>query len=275
MAKETTLNPVTGEIALPDTLEQAEAPSKWYEIFGVLLGVGALFLLLSLVSYGGMGQNINYQTTENIVGVAGEWVAHVLLTLFGVSAYLMDALLWIGAVSVFRSRIGRMRAQGILGMIVIVLFSSAIVHTALKGKLILGGHAPGGFFGSLIGEMLNSLVSTAGTYIFCIGVIVLVVLLVTDISLNLAFQSIGGAVTTGGKAAGHFGAQVIRAWRKADPAGPDGTPEPTPEDPKKDKTSSKKKRDTQTKTDEKAETDTAQEIKIVKKKTDIKSKAQK
>ena len=45
--------PVTGEIELPDSLDLDQAPSKWCEIIGVLLGVGALFLLLSPVFWMG------------------------------------------------------------------------------------------------------------------------------------------------------------------------------------------------------------------------------
>ena len=124
MAKDTTANPVTGEIELPRKHAIPDVSAKYYEVAGFVCLLVALFLLLSLVSYDGLAKDGSTIPGGNLLGVAGEWTAYIALALFGFTAYLLNLFLWIAAASLFFSRIAaRMRPKTVLGMIFIGLLS--------------------------------------------------------------------------------------------------------------------------------------------------------
>ncbi len=262
MAKDTTLNPVTGEIEIPNDFEEFEVPARRHEVLGVITSLVALFLFLSLVSYTGTEKYGSSISSSNLVGLAGEWTAYVTFTLFGIAAYLFDGFIWLFSLSLFVSRAGNVRAKTVLGMLLAGVFSAVILHTALRGEDILGGHAPGGFLGELLGEILISLVSTVGTYLVSLGSILLIILLVTDLSLTLAARSIALAVAAGGQAVGSFGLRVVRAWRS--PKKPEMLEPPVEPEKNKNKKEKKTKSKKKAKPQAKEEVDD-QGIKIVKK----------
>jgi S-DNA-T family DNA segregation ATPase FtsK/SpoIIIE len=216
MAKDTTAHPVTGEIELPKNQSTFETPAKWHEVVGFITLLVALFLLLSLISYDGLTKSGSPIPGENLLGVAGEWSAYIALTMFGFTAYLLDLFMWIGAASLFLSRIARVRPKMILGMFFIGLFSSIILHTIFKGDMILGGHSPGGFLGALLGEFLISLVSTVGTYLISVGGIILITIIITDISISSLVRYGVGMMGVGTQELGAFGLRVIRTWRSGE-----------------------------------------------------------
>ena len=118
------------------------------------------------------------------------------------------------AALLFLGRAGRIRLKGIIGTAVIGLLASITLHTLMHGDTIMGGHAPGGFAGTVLGEVSLSLLSTAGTYIVSIGGMVLVLLVVTDISLFLAARALGLGLMFVGKAAFSLAMRIIKAWRE-------------------------------------------------------------
>ncbi|MCP4605735.1 MAG: DNA translocase FtsK [Proteobacteria bacterium] len=214
MAKETAIDPVTGEIEIPDSGLDFEAPARRHEVLGVITALGALFLLLSLASYNGFAEDNATQTgVGNIMGIAGEWTAYFMLTMIGLTAYLLDGFLWLSAISLFRSRVGRIRAQDVLGIMLVVIFSAIALHTALREEVFGGGHPSGGFLGELLGEISISLVSTAGTYLVTLGGILVVMLMVTDISLTLVARSTAKAFVEIGRASGSVCVRALRAWK--------------------------------------------------------------
>ncbi|MDJ0762121.1 MAG: DNA translocase FtsK 4TM domain-containing protein, partial [Myxococcota bacterium] len=224
-AKETAIPSTADNIEMPkgvvDGVDEAEAPARRFEVMGVVLFLVAVFLLLSLASYSGMAQESQSNAAQNnLMGIAGEWTAYVAFTMIGLTAYLLDAMLWISAVCLFRSRVEGIRPRNILGIFFIVVFTCVALHTALQGDAVLGGHAPGGFLGALFGEFLLSIVSVAGTYLIAFGGIVIVLLLITDISLALLFRWIALATVAAGRGMAGIGVRFFRAWqqREDDPS---------------------------------------------------------
>ena len=105
MAKETTVESAAGEMARPrKSTDEFEAPSKRHEMFGVCTALMALFLLLGLVSYEGTAAEGAAFGESNWMGMAGQWTSYFLFTLLGVTAYLLDAFLWVFSVSLFIPR---------------------------------------------------------------------------------------------------------------------------------------------------------------------------
>ncbi len=213
MSRESSAKSVTDEVEMPCELRDDEHPSKRHEVLGVLLGLIALFWLLSLISYDGLGQDDLPVDGENLVGVAGTWIAFFSIRLLGMSVYLIDVFLWMFAFDLFLGRQKSGRAQGVLGILVAGVLCAILLHTLFLNREILGGHLFGGFLGQLLGEILISLISTTGTYLVAIGGLVIVVLLVTDISLaTLTTTSARFIVKMLGNS-WHFLVRVVRAWR--------------------------------------------------------------
>jgi S-DNA-T family DNA segregation ATPase FtsK/SpoIIIE len=217
MEKGTTVNPLTGDMEIPEDLRGVEAPTRRHEALAVVISLVALFLVLSLVSYSGSIESLKNGESGNIMGTAGEWTAHFVFALLGLTAYLLDGFLWVSAICLFSSRVGRIKAQAVLGILFVVIFSSIALHTALCNEQVLGHYAAGGFLGEILGEILISIVSTAGTYLISLGGIIVVMLLVTDISLVVIFRSICAVVASGGRAFAIIAVRVLNAWKMENP----------------------------------------------------------
>ncbi len=265
MAKDTTVNPLTGEIEIPGSIADFEVPARRHEVLGVVSAIGALFLLLSLVSYENP-LNGNTMGTGNLVGIAGEWTAHFAFTLIGFTAYLLDGFLWMGAFCLFRARIGRVHAKGVLGILFVVVLSAIALNTTLRGETVLGGIPAGGFLGQVLGEILISLVSIIGAYLVSLGGIVVIMLLVTDISLTLVARSVALGAVSGGRSIGNMGVRVLRAW-KTEKNSPDNKQGPEKEKKKNKETKSKGKEKTSANEKGNKEEAAASEPKIIKKRS--------
>ena len=71
MSKESTVNPVTGEIELPDGYEEMEIPSRRHEVLGVIAVLVALAALLAFVSYDGLDPEGAPIPDGNLIGRRG------------------------------------------------------------------------------------------------------------------------------------------------------------------------------------------------------------
>ena len=80
------------------------APIKEVTLIG--LAAVALFLLLAIFSYSPNDSAWSYRGNDaeihNIVGAVGAWLADIMLSLFGLCAYLIPLSLVIAGVHVFR-----------------------------------------------------------------------------------------------------------------------------------------------------------------------------
>lgn len=216
MAKESDIQTVAQEKERRNNQSSPfEAPSKKHEVFGVCIALWALFLLLGLISYDGVSAENGEFGATNWMGMAGQWTSYFLFTLVGVTAYLLDAFLWVFAFSLFIPKPKNIRAMNMLGMLIIGIFSAILIHTALENAP-LNGHPPGGYIGELLGEILASIVSTGGTYLVAIGGIVLTLMLVTDISVVKTGRAIYVFSVAAGKVVGDYGKRIVTAWINAD-----------------------------------------------------------
>jgi S-DNA-T family DNA segregation ATPase FtsK/SpoIIIE len=216
MPKQVITQTSPGEIRLPDEIgEDERSQVKRHEIFGVLSGIAALFFTLSLISYDGRTAEEVFTGAGNYMGAAGQWTAYFLFSLLGVTSYLLMAFVWVTAGSLFVPKAETGRAKSALGMLLISAFASVLLHTVLKGTLILS-HPSGGYIGELLGELSLSVFATGGTYLVSIGAILVTLLVITDISIVKAAQT--GVFASGSMllAAARFARRVVEAW-KIDP----------------------------------------------------------
>lgn len=240
-----TANTVSEEFELPEELE-IEVPSRHHEVLGVIVTALALIMALALFSYDGIAEDGSPVSGGNIVGPAGTWLAFIVFSGFGAAAYMVNLCLWTYAGCLFTGHAHRVTIKGIVGSLIIVVFSSIALHTILTDP-VAGGHNGGGMIGSVLGELSTSLLSTVGTYILTFGAILLTLLIITDISLFLVGRTVGLLILSGAQSAGFFMWRVAQAWSKelpedeTDVVADSDTPQDTAKSTKKPKARKTKK----------------------------------
>lgn len=226
MAKDTTANPVTGEIELPSGRAPVDVPSRKHEVLGILSFIAALALILAFGSYDGVAPEGGPVTSGNLIGPVGMWLAHGAFVGIGLAAYIIDVCLWVFGWMLFTGRSDGVRVRSLLGVIAIVILSSIFLHTFMAGATVLGGHDAGGAVGLVLGELLHGAVSTVGTYIITVGGVALLVVLITDLSLYLVSRTAGFLALRGARAAGGLGTRIVKAWREPPDTNAVRPPEP-------------------------------------------------
>ena len=91
------------------TTPATNRPLPLREMFLVLIGTLACFLLLAIASYSPEDPSFNYTgantNTQNLVGTAGAYLADFLLFLFGWMAYLLPMGLIYAALRLLKLRV--------------------------------------------------------------------------------------------------------------------------------------------------------------------------
>ncbi|HVO93655.1 MAG TPA: DNA translocase FtsK 4TM domain-containing protein, partial [Terriglobales bacterium] len=139
------------------------------EIWGVVIGLTALLIALSLVSYNANDRSLNTPSgtlnTHNWGGVVGAFLADMLLQGLGLASYLLPIFLCIAAVQMFRTtyqgiRFGNTVAYGLLlvsiGVILSVLIDS---ESARDAGGIIGGFLKESVLVPLFGHLSAALIA--------------------------------------------------------------------------------------------------------------------
>src|SRR5690349_13886390 len=108
-----------------------------HEVLGILSGAATVLLGLSLFSY-------DLRGGENWIGPVGEWVAGLAASAFGSAAWVVPFELTLLTVRLFQRRRSPVGLAHLASTLVIVLVGCAMVHLAMPGEEVLGGHLPGG-----------------------------------------------------------------------------------------------------------------------------------
>ena len=149
-------------------------PLPLREMFLVLIGTLAFFLLLAIASYSPDDPSFNYTgantNTQNLVGTAGAYLADFLLFLFGWMAYLFPLGLIYGALRLLKRRV--IKANALL----IALRSTGWVASLLCSCVLMylhndsGGTLPsgaGGVFGMALGAQGAQVFGMVGLTVLC------------------------------------------------------------------------------------------------------------
>lgn len=143
------------------------------EVSAIALAVAAIVILFSLIGLG---------------GAVGQWVSLTLRHLLGLVAFLLPILLGVGAAEFFKPKGSEIRLIGAIGGLLFLLAFPALLHTFwLRDSL---GAAEAGFGGGLVGHTLSlSLTQAVGLFLTVfieLGLTLIAVILVFDISLTRA-----------------------------------------------------------------------------------------
>ncbi len=181
---------------LPEKIASLLQESRWLAVGGV-----ALFLILALGGFNaedpGWSHSVMASHVHNPAGRAGAWIADILLSLFGLSAWwwivLLGMFVWWG----FRKLNSpaaygrRSMALAVGGFLMLVLASAtleALRFYSLKAALPAG---PGGMFGSEFGRVLGAQLGYTGSTLLLLVIMAAGWSVFSHMSWVWAFEKIG------------------------------------------------------------------------------------
>jgi S-DNA-T family DNA segregation ATPase FtsK/SpoIIIE len=150
--------------------------SRANEIVAVALLALAVLVFLCLITHSPTDWSLNTsssQKTQNWIGVTGAVVADLLLQTIGLSAYVFPALLALVAWRVFHSESLLPRASRVLGFLVFIVSSSALI-SLLEWR--------GGLIGAIFLQFFVYLLSPIGAGILLFTLLTASILLLTNFS---------------------------------------------------------------------------------------------
>ena len=201
----------------------AGAYPRGREIAALLFWTFTVFLVLALGSYAGdpsagaVGADAHAPAIvgENWVGSVGEWAAHGLVSLIGLTAWLIPAEALLLGIPFIRGKKSNLTPTRLAGDFLILIITAALVEVGWPGKLAFGRHIAAGLVGELFGELGRSLFSTVGSFLVgfaIVGLILIVRAAFSFIALVNLIARLGhrGATSTATRAK-----SVAGAWKEA------------------------------------------------------------
>ena len=142
------------------------------EVFGLLLIVLSLILLLSHVSYdpGDVAPTAG-TATANWIGPVGASLAHVVLSALGLVAFPVILTFGLVGVRMVRSNSVALSSTAVVAYVAGAVALATLVHLVI-GEARPLGHPGGGTIGLYVGEVSRALISTIGTVIVFLAVLV-------------------------------------------------------------------------------------------------------
>ncbi|MBN1655623.1 MAG: DNA translocase FtsK 4TM domain-containing protein [Deltaproteobacteria bacterium] len=179
-----------------------------HEILGVLCAAATLLLAFSIWSYDLGGK-------ENWIGVVGNSIAGMLVSAFGLASYVIPIEFLLGTIFLFRRQTTGVWIVRISSTLATLLCGCALLHLSLGDLTVFGGHLTGGAIGELLAEVMRSLVGSIGSFVICITLLLITLLLRTPVSLTDTVQRLLFTATTGVKSFGRSVNSLWTAWREA------------------------------------------------------------
>ena len=155
------------------------------EIWGVVIGLAALLVALSLVSYNVNDRSLNTPSgaidTHNWGGFVGAFMADLLLQGFGLSSYLLPVFLGIGALRMFRAGDGILAFSKAAACAILLLSVGVILSVVIDTE---SARDAGGIIGGFLKEsVLVPLFGPLSAILIACFTLLLSVMLLTQNSL--------------------------------------------------------------------------------------------
>lgn len=193
----------------PSSAGEIGAPvARRREVLGLITAALAVLAVLSLFSYDARGG-------ENLVGPVGSGVAGLLVGAFGIAGWVIPAEFSLVTWRIFRGRTAVLGVATVVSTLVIVLIGCGLLHLALFGTEVYGGHLPGGVLGEVLGEILRSLFGEVGAYVVGVTILLVTLVLRTPVSVAASLRSAYGHARSGVLRAREGAGALAEAWREA------------------------------------------------------------
>ena len=123
------------------------------EIWGVIIGLTALLIAISLVSYSVNDRSFNTPSgalsTHNWGGFVGAFLADLLLQGFGLTSYLLPAFLFMAALQMFRATYKGIQLTRVTGYIALIISVGVILSVVIDSE---SARDAGGIVGGFLKE---------------------------------------------------------------------------------------------------------------------------
>lgn len=163
--------------------------SKLYNVF-----IAAIFILIGIVlflmlfSYSAPEVAGDMETAGNLFGVLGAWIANIMLTLFGIGAFVFSAVsLFMGVRTACGKQFEISSAQ-IIGLILLILGVSPLAQMGFDGNLL--DNVPGGALGKWLVEFGTEKMPSGAFAAICSALTLFGGLLVTDTRFKTFFWGV-------------------------------------------------------------------------------------
>ena len=187
--------------SLPGQLTALLRESRWLVLVAV-----AIYLFMILHGYNPEDPAWSHEATAavptNPGGAVGAWLADILLSLFGFSAWWWVAFLlqrvWVGYRRLRADSLFDRRAWSIaiIGFLLLLLSSSALESLRLYSLEIALPQAPGGMLGALVGEPLARAMGFTGSTLILLVLMAVGLSLFSGLSWLRLVDWLGGALET-------------------------------------------------------------------------------
>ena len=159
------------------------------EILAVVIFVAALLVALSLFSYNPSDRSLNTPSgsasTYNWGGLAGAYLADLLLQGLGLAAYLLPLFLFTVSYELFRDSYEGVRRTKLTGGSLLVWSAATLLSLV---RMVEAGWQAGGVIGDFTAERLVALFSRVGAYVIVVPAFLLALAVVTQRSLSSSLQ---------------------------------------------------------------------------------------
>lgn len=158
------------------------------EAIGLVFMALSVISTISLISYNSADPSLNTaggnQNVHNYIGVFGSYLADIIIQIFGGGAYLIPILVFLYGGNRILGREKGARFLRFAGGCTLLLSTSAILRLRFEALYIFKERIPsGGFLGSLISDILIKYLSSVGSYIFVITLLLASLTIATRFSL--------------------------------------------------------------------------------------------
>jgi DNA segregation ATPase FtsK/SpoIIIE, S-DNA-T family len=192
--------------------------SRGNEILAILFLALGLLLALCLISaafypndpsWNSAGQTV----TQNWAGSIGANVAATAFQFIGLAAYLLPLLLFAAAWRRFHPNTIHRPLTRIVGLVVLVIATSALLSISQMRPLFDASVKPGGLLGAVVAQGLASGLSNVGATVLLVAIAATGLLLATNFSFVRLYEIIANAIGSRFAFVGKIPAR-FRAWRQ-------------------------------------------------------------
>jgi DNA segregation ATPase FtsK/SpoIIIE, S-DNA-T family len=188
------------------------------EIAALMLWLGALFLIMALVSFAGdphPAEGAVLMTGPNWAGMVGEGAARALVTLLGVIAWAIPLELVLLGIPFVRQQKSLLTPLRMAGDFLIALLAAAMVQVAFPQLKAFGNFGGSGAVGELFGELLRSLFSTAGSFLVGFALLGLILIARATFSFIALLQAAARVGEHSAGATKNGARSLAGAWQRA------------------------------------------------------------
>ena len=140
------------------------------ELYGILFLALGIFFALCLISYNptdpAFNSASNVEQISNFGGKIGAYLADILFTILGISAYVLCGALIIMSIMQFMGKTIKIKWSDAMAYTILIISAATILH--LRFEVVeIRGHpiGGGGLIGSLLGVVLQQYLNKPGAYI--------------------------------------------------------------------------------------------------------------